>query len=75
MIERLIPLADVVTPNIDEAAAITGIKVKELEDMKVASARLHEMGASAVVVTGGHLEKATDLLSFTDQAWDRARDL
>jgi hydroxymethylpyrimidine/phosphomethylpyrimidine kinase len=64
LIERLIPLADVVTPNIDEAAAITGIKVRELEDMKAASARLHEMGASAVVVTGGHLEKATDLLSF-----------
>jgi hydroxymethylpyrimidine/phosphomethylpyrimidine kinase len=64
LIERLIPLADVVTPNIDEAAAITGIKVRELEDMKAASARLHELGASAVVVTGGHLEKATDLLSF-----------
>ena len=65
LIERLIPLADVVTPNIDEAAAITGIKVKDLEDMKVASAKLHELGAPAVVITGGHLEKATDLLSFT----------
>lgn len=65
LIERLIPLADVVTPNIDEAAAITGIRVKDLEDMKVASAKLHELGAPAVVITGGHLEKATDLLSFT----------
>jgi len=65
LIERLIPLADVVTPNIDEAAAITGMKVKDLEDMKVASAKLHELGAPAVVITGGHLEKATDLLSFT----------
>jgi hydroxymethylpyrimidine/phosphomethylpyrimidine kinase len=65
LIERLIPLADVVTPNIDEAAAITGFKVKDLEDMKVASAKLHELGAPAVVITGGHLEKATDLLSFT----------
>lgn len=65
LIERLIPLADVVTPNVDEAAAITGIKVKDLEDMKVASAKLHELGAPAVVITGGHLEKATDLLSFT----------
>jgi hydroxymethylpyrimidine/phosphomethylpyrimidine kinase len=64
LIERLIPLADVVTPNIDEAAAITGMKVKDLEDMKVASAKLHELGARAVVITGGHLEKATDLLSF-----------
>ncbi|HVN17406.1 MAG TPA: bifunctional hydroxymethylpyrimidine kinase/phosphomethylpyrimidine kinase [Dongiaceae bacterium] len=64
LVERLIPLADVVTPNVDEAAAITGIKVKELDDMKAAAARLHEMGAEAVVVTGGHLEKAIDLLSF-----------
>jgi hydroxymethylpyrimidine/phosphomethylpyrimidine kinase len=65
LIERLIPLADVVTPNVDEAAAITGVKVRELEEMKAASAKLHEMGAAAVVITGGHLEKAIDLLSFT----------
>jgi hydroxymethylpyrimidine/phosphomethylpyrimidine kinase len=64
MVERLIPLAEVVTPNVDEAAALTGIKVTNLDEMKAASALLHEMGATAVVVTGGHLEKATDLLSF-----------
>jgi len=65
LVERLIPLADVVTPNIDEAAAITGIKVKDLEDMKAAAAKLHELGAPALVITGGHLDKAIDLLSFT----------
>ena len=65
LIERLIPLADVVTPNIDEAGVITGIKVRDLDEMKAAAAKLHQMGASAVVVTGGHLEKAMDLLSFT----------
>lgn len=66
LIERLIPLADVVTPNVDEAAVITGTKkVEELDEMRAAAARLHEMGAPAVVVTGGHLEKAIDLLSFT----------
>ena len=65
LVERLIPLADVVTPNIEEAAAITGIKVKDLEDMKAAAAKLHDLGTAAVVVTGGHLEKAIDLLSFT----------
>jgi hydroxymethylpyrimidine/phosphomethylpyrimidine kinase len=65
LVERLIPLSDVVTPNIDEAAVITGLKVTELEEMRAASAKLHEMGASAVVITGGHLEKAIDLLSFT----------
>jgi hydroxymethylpyrimidine/phosphomethylpyrimidine kinase len=65
LVERLIPLSDVVTPNIDEAAVITGLKVTDLEEMKAASAKLHEMGVSAVVITGGHLEKAIDLLSFT----------
>jgi hydroxymethylpyrimidine/phosphomethylpyrimidine kinase len=64
LIERLIPICDVVTPNVDEASAITGLKVKDVEDMKAAAARLHDMGASAVVITGGHLEKAMDLLSF-----------
>lgn len=65
LIERLIPLADVVTPNVDEAAAITGLKVRELDEMKAAASKLHEMGAAAVVITGGHLEKAIDLLSFS----------
>ena len=64
LVERLIPLADVVTPNIDEAAVITGIEVNDLNEMKAAAVKLHEMGASAVVITGGHLEKAIDLLSF-----------
>ena len=64
MIERLIPLADVVTPNVDEAAAITGTKVQELDEMKAAAAKLHQMGAANVVITGGHLDKAIDLLSF-----------
>jgi hydroxymethylpyrimidine/phosphomethylpyrimidine kinase len=65
MIDRLLPLADVITPNVDEAAAITGAKVKDLDDMKAASAKLHELGAAAVVITGGHLDKAIDLLTFT----------
>ncbi len=65
LIERLIPLADVITPNVDEAFVLTGLKVAEVDQMKAAAAKLHEMGASAVVITGGHLDKAIDLLSFT----------
>jgi len=63
--EKLFPLAAVVTPNIDEASALTGLAVTDPEQMRAAARKLHEMGASAVVVTGGHLEKAIDLLSFT----------
>src|SRR5207302_5046542 len=67
LVEKLIPLADVVTPNVDEAAAITGLAVTSLEEMKLAAAKLHEMGAQAVVITGGHLDKAIDLLSFASK--------
>jgi len=64
LIEKLIPISDVVTPNVDEAAALTGLRVTDLDGMKAAAAKLHELGCAAIVVTGGHLEKATDLLSF-----------
>ena len=64
-IEKLIPLADVITPNVEEAAVLTGLKVTELEEMRAAAGKLHQMGSAAVVITGGHLEKAIDLLSFT----------
>jgi len=65
LIERLIPLAELVTPNLDEASVLTGIAVTNLDQMREAAARLHSLGAANVVVTGGHLEKAIDLLSFT----------
>jgi hydroxymethylpyrimidine/phosphomethylpyrimidine kinase len=60
--ERLLPLATVITPNIDEATALTGIPIQSVADMKLAARRLQEMGAQSVVVTGGHLEAAIDLL-------------
>jgi len=67
LIDKLLPLSTVVTPNIDEASALTGLPVTNPEQMRAAARKLHEMGASAVVVTGGHLEKAIDLLSFTSK--------
>jgi hydroxymethylpyrimidine/phosphomethylpyrimidine kinase len=65
LIERLVPLAEMVTPNLEEASALTGRAVTNLEQMGEAAARLHALGAANVVVTGGHLEKAIDLLSFS----------
>jgi hydroxymethylpyrimidine/phosphomethylpyrimidine kinase len=65
LIEKLIPLADVMTPNVDEASVLTGLKVTDLDEMRAAAAKLRQMGSVAVVITGGHLEKAIDLLSFT----------
>ena len=62
MAERIIPLASVVTPNAAEAAVITAAPVEDIEQMKQAAQRLREMGAKAVVVTGGHLDPTTDVL-------------
>jgi len=65
LIERMIPLAELVTTNLDEASVLTGMAVTNVDEMGEAAARLHSVRAANVVVTGGHLEKAIDLLSFT----------
>jgi hydroxymethylpyrimidine/phosphomethylpyrimidine kinase len=66
MIGKLLPLTTVVTPNAQEAAVLTGLRVINIDDMKQAANRLREMGAKNVVVTGGHLDVAIDLLNFSD---------
>ncbi len=68
LLERLLPLAELITPNLDEASVLTGMAVTNLDQMRKAAACLHSLGAANVVVTGGDIdkgEKATDLLSFT----------
>lgn len=67
----LLPLATVITPNVFEARALTGLEVSNLAEMKVAASQLHALGAKNVVVTGGDVtgdkpEKAIDLLSAED---------
>jgi hydroxymethylpyrimidine/phosphomethylpyrimidine kinase len=64
LVKNLLPLATVVTPNIDEAALLTGLNVSNLDQMREAATKFHELNASAVVITGGHLEEAIDLLSL-----------
>lgn len=52
----LLPLARVVTPNLSEAEALTGLRVRDERGMLEAARALREMGARAVLVKGGHLE-------------------
>ncbi len=52
----LLPLAMVITPNIDEAEILSGIKIENVEDMKRAALQLKELGPRWVVVKGGHLK-------------------
>jgi len=63
LIKRLIPLADVLTPNLPEAEIITGMKIDNLASMEEAAKIIHQMGAKNVLMKGGHLaDDATDLL-------------
>jgi hydroxymethylpyrimidine/phosphomethylpyrimidine kinase len=59
LVGRLFPLAAVVTPNLPEAEALTGMLGATRREL---AQRLHELGAPAVVVTGGHGDEAVDHL-------------
>jgi hydroxymethylpyrimidine/phosphomethylpyrimidine kinase len=59
--DELLKRVSVITPNLPEAEFLTGMEVKDLATMKAAGQKLIEMGARAVVVTGGHLEKPIDV--------------
>jgi len=61
--ERILPQACVITPNIDEAAVLTGLRVTNPTEMQAAAVRLHQLGARNVIVTAGHLDPPHDLLS------------
>ncbi|HEY6290025.1 MAG TPA: bifunctional hydroxymethylpyrimidine kinase/phosphomethylpyrimidine kinase [Terriglobia bacterium] len=69
--DHLLGRVTLVTPNLAEASALTGLKVENVEEMKTAARRLLDLGARAVVVTGGHLEKAVDVYAdgFTFQTF------
>ncbi|MGA2983183.1 MAG: bifunctional hydroxymethylpyrimidine kinase/phosphomethylpyrimidine kinase [Terriglobia bacterium] len=58
---QLLSRVAVLTPNLEEAAALAEMPVDNLESMKAAARKLVELGARAVVVTGGHLDKAVDV--------------
>jgi hydroxymethylpyrimidine/phosphomethylpyrimidine kinase len=60
--EELLKRATVVTPNIAEAEILSGIAIKDHAAMEAAARKIVERGARAVVVKGGHMEKAVDLL-------------
>lgn len=63
LIQRVIPLADVLTPNIPEAEKIVGMEILTVEDMETAASKICNMGAKTVVVKGGHaVGNALDVL-------------
>jgi hydroxymethylpyrimidine/phosphomethylpyrimidine kinase len=70
IVDELLPLAAVATPNLDEAAILVGAPIEDEEGMRRAAAALVERGARAALVKGGHLRAETlvDVL-FDGRDW------
>ena len=73
--DRLLPMAALLTPNLQEAEVLVGFPVRAEADMKRAAEKLAALGARAVLMKGGHLEgdRVVDLL-FHDGSVDRFED-
>jgi len=74
--EEIIPIAELITPNIPEAEVLAGMTIKTLQDMREAAKIIYEKGARNVLVKGGHREAdATDVLydglEFTEYRAER----
>ncbi|HKA68964.1 MAG TPA: bifunctional hydroxymethylpyrimidine kinase/phosphomethylpyrimidine kinase [Actinomycetes bacterium] len=74
LVDRLLPLATVVTPNLHEVTALTGVEVTRPDDLPKAARALHALGPRWVLVKGGHLAgEAVDLLyDGSAEHWLRA---
>ena len=59
VIDKLFPISDIITPNMDEAAILAKMEVKTLDDMKIAGMRIKELGCRNILLKGGHLEEKT----------------
>ncbi len=67
LVQELLPLARVITPNHHEAEVLTGLTIQTVDDMKKAAEALLSLGAKAAVVKGGHLPEHSDAIDiFTD---------
>jgi hydroxymethylpyrimidine/phosphomethylpyrimidine kinase len=68
MRRRLLPMAAVITPNLPEAEALSGMSIESVSDMRVAARALLALGVPAVLLKGGHLpgETLVDLLATAD---------
>jgi hydroxymethylpyrimidine/phosphomethylpyrimidine kinase len=71
LLDRLLPLAAIVTPNMAEAAALSASPVTGIDEMLRAAARILELGCEAVLVKGGHLDGAQVADVFVDRTGRR----
>src|SRR5712692_8442249 len=71
---ELLKRASVITPNVPEAEVLTGMTIKDVADMEAAARKIVEMGARAVIVKGGHMERANDVLFDGTEIFQLAGD-
>ena len=64
--EKLIPIADIITPNLSEAEVLSGIKIHVKEDMVVAAEVIAAYCKGAILIKGGHLTETADDLLYKD---------
>ncbi len=64
LVEELLPLAFIVTPNIPEAEALSGMSISSVDDMKLASKSIKFFGPQYVLVKGGHLDSLQDAVDI-----------
>ena len=68
LIEELIPLADIITPNIPEAEVLSGIEIHNISDMEQAIKIISKLGSKSVLLKGGHrINDANDLLFYNNE--------
>jgi hydroxymethylpyrimidine/phosphomethylpyrimidine kinase len=60
----LLPLATLVTPNVDEAAALTGQRIDDPEALRLAARQIHEAFGCAVLAKGGHLRRLNEAVDL-----------
>lgn len=65
--EKLFPIADIITPNMDEASLLAGMKVKTLDDMRTAGEKILTYGCKNILLKGGHQESPTVTSLFFDE--------
>ncbi|WP_068500192.1 bifunctional hydroxymethylpyrimidine kinase/phosphomethylpyrimidine kinase [Paenibacillus kribbensis] len=68
--DDLLPLALVVTPNIPEAEALTGISIRTMEDRREAARHISNMGPKFVVIKGGHADESNSSGQIVDLLFD-----
>lgn len=66
LINKLMPLATVITPNIQEAEVLCGLKIESKEDMQRAAVKISENYSGYILIKGGHLNSSSDDLLYAD---------